>query len=66
MVREKRGRQGKMQSVKYESIQQRTKNHHKFKKLPSEIVNPNIKLLHMYGVNLKAQVKSHKTQVQSI
>ena len=55
-----------MQSVKYESIQQRTKNHHKFKKLPSEIVNPNIKLLHMYGVNLKAQVKSHKTQVQSI
>ena len=57
--------EGKMQSVKYESIElccsQRTKNHNKFKKLPSEIVNPNIKLLYLRV--LKA--KSHKTQVQS-
>ena len=54
--------EGKMQSVKYVSIEpccsQRTK---KFKKLPSEIVNPNIKLLYLGG--LKAN--SHKTQVQS-
>ena len=44
--------EGKIQSVKYESIElccsQRTKNHHKLK-LPSEIVNPNIKLLHVWG-----------------
>ena len=58
--------EGKMQSVKYVSIEpccsQRTKKHNKFKKLPSEIINPNIKLLYLGG--LKAN--SHKTQVQSM
>ena len=34
-----------------------------FQMLPSEIVNPNIKLLHLRG--LEAQAKPHKTQVQS-
>ena len=43
--------EGKMQSVKYEPCcLQRTKNHNKFKKLPSEIVNPNIKLRYLGGL----------------
>ena len=68
MVREKRGGKGRQGedawSVKYESIKlwcsQRTKN---FEMLPSEIANPNIKLLYLWG--LEAIAKPHKTQVQS-
>ena len=56
--------EGKMQSVKYESIEpccsQRTKNHNKFKKLPSEIVNPNIKLLYLGGLKANSPSAKHE------
>ena len=59
---------GDAYSVKYESIElcsQRTKNHQKIQKLPSEIVNPNIELL-IYGVQkpkqslIKPKYKAHE------
>ena len=47
----------------YSMIVERAKNCHKFNGQTSEIVNPNIKLLHLGG--LEVQARPHKNQVQS-
>ena len=42
---------------------QRTKYRHKFKCFQVDSIDPNIKILYLWG--LEAQAKPHKTQVQS-